>query len=118
MDRSCDLRQQNFDRLLDKSTFAKFRVMNNCPTRTVIGVLLLLAFVFNLTPARTLIDPVAVVRHSPEPARGRHGMVASQHEIASKIGVDILRKGGNAVDAAVVAATVAAVVLSTRALSS
>jgi gamma-glutamyltranspeptidase/glutathione hydrolase len=36
-----------------------------------------------------------------EPNRGRQVMVASQHELASKIGVDIMRKGGNAVDAAI-----------------
>lgn len=31
----------------------------------------------------------------------QNGMVVSTHEIASKVGVDILKKGGNAVDAAV-----------------
>ena len=36
-----------------------------------------------------------------EPVRGRNGMVASVDPIASKIGVDIMKKGGNAVDAAV-----------------
>lgn len=35
------------------------------------------------------------------PVIGRDGMVVSQNKIAARIGADILRKGGNAVDAAV-----------------
>src|SRR5580692_28020 len=34
-----------------------------------------------------------------EPVTARHGMVVTQEEHASRIGVDILRRGGNAVDA-------------------
>lgn len=37
----------------------------------------------------------------PWSARGRRGMVASSDAIATKVGVDILRRGGNAIDAAV-----------------
>jgi gamma-glutamyltranspeptidase/glutathione hydrolase len=38
---------------------------------------------------------------SREPLRGRHAMVASVSPIASKVGADIMKRGGNAVDAAV-----------------
>ena len=35
------------------------------------------------------------------PASSRNGMVSSVDDTASRVGVDILRKGGNAIDAAV-----------------
>ena len=35
------------------------------------------------------------------PVRARQGMVASVDALATRVGVDILRQGGNAVDAAV-----------------
>src|SRR5688572_17458663 len=42
--------------------------------------------------------------------RGKHAMVASQHELASQVGVDIMKRGGNAVDAAIAVGLALAVV--------
>ncbi len=44
-----------------------------------------------------------------EPVRGRRGMVASQSSLASRVGVDVMKRGGNAVDAAVAVALALAV---------
>jgi gamma-glutamyltranspeptidase/glutathione hydrolase len=41
------------------------------------------------------------IPQKPQPVESRHGMVVSASSYASMVGVDILKKGGNAVDAAV-----------------
>jgi len=53
------------------------------------------------TLALLLLATMPLLAASREPVRGRHAMVASTSEIASRVGAEVMRKGGNAVDAAV-----------------
>jgi gamma-glutamyltranspeptidase/glutathione hydrolase len=54
-----------------------------------------------LIPGQALPTTVAASR---EPVRAKHGLVASTSEIASRVGVDVMKRGGNAVDAAIAVA--------------
>jgi gamma-glutamyltranspeptidase / glutathione hydrolase len=52
----------------------------------------------------------AVNAASVAPVTGEHGMVVTAHQLATKVGVDVLKHGGNAVDAAVAVGYALAVV--------
>ncbi len=51
--------------------------------------------------ALLLLFTTPLLAASREPVRARRAMVASTSDIASQVGVDVMKKGGNAVDAAV-----------------
>jgi gamma-glutamyltranspeptidase / glutathione hydrolase len=48
-----------------------------------------------------LVCVIQIHSEAPDPVRGKNGMVVSASELASKVGVQIMKKGGNAIDAAV-----------------
>ncbi|MER8700053.1 gamma-glutamyltransferase [Mesorhizobium sp. M0207] len=72
--------------------------------RTLIAVSLSLTLTF---------VPFLAYAASPQPAKGEHGMVVTAQHLASEVGVEVLKRGGNAVDATVAVGYALAVVYPT-----
>ncbi|MBT2758218.1 gamma-glutamyltransferase [Mesobacillus foraminis] len=71
-------------------------------TKSGLMVFLSLILVFSMMPANSLAKkPEFSYDSYSQVDTGKDGMVATAHPLASEIGADVLRKGGNAIDAAV-----------------
>ena len=81
--------------------------MKSHSQRAIVSLLVLFGILSATLPLNALSTVAPLVAR--QPVRAKHGIVASTNQLASQVGVDVMKRGGNAIDAAIAVALALAV---------
>ena len=89
------------DGLLTSTSAATFRQLRLALVASSVAILVLITIIYVVsTSARSALTPLAATTCNHTYATGTQGMVSTTHYLATKAGLDVLKAGGNAFDAA------------------